>query len=66
MLIGLILLANTFGTLDIQEILTGAEQAWEPDVGLALVASALLLARACIRCTCSRRPCSSPSPWSAR
>ena len=46
MLIGLILLANTFGTLDIQEILTGAEQEWEPGAGLALAASALLLAGA--------------------
>src|SRR5690606_29199332 len=35
-----------FGTLDIQEILTGAEQEWEPGAGLALAASALLLAGA--------------------
>ncbi|HEX6996105.1 MAG TPA: NADH-quinone oxidoreductase subunit L [Gammaproteobacteria bacterium] len=46
MLIGLILLATTFGTLDVQEILTGAEQEWQPGAGLALAASALLLAGA--------------------
>ena len=46
MLIGLILLATTLGTLDIQEVLTSAEQEWQPGAGLALAASALLLAGA--------------------
>src|SRR5690606_813368 len=35
-----------FGTLDIQEILTGAEQEWPVGSGLALAASSLLLAGA--------------------
>jgi len=46
MLIGLIVLATTFGTLDVQTILTGAEQQWQPGAGLALATSALLLAGA--------------------
>src|SRR5690606_16964 len=46
MLIGLILLATSFGTLDIQEILTRAEQEWAVGAGIALAAAALLLAGA--------------------
>src|SRR5690606_16522495 len=45
-LIGLIVLATSFGTLDIAEIFTRAEQEWTVGSGIALAAASLLLAGA--------------------
>ncbi len=46
MLMGLILLATSFGTLEIQQILTRAAATWTPGSGVASAAAALLLAGA--------------------
>ncbi|HEU4619425.1 MAG TPA: NADH-quinone oxidoreductase subunit L [Gammaproteobacteria bacterium] len=46
MLIGLILLATSFGTLDVQTVLIRASAEWQTGSGLAIAAAALLLSGA--------------------